>query len=129
MAFQIRNEIGDAIPINKIDEIVAKIWGNPVMDKTYAVPISRDKFPKGLEGSFSFSTQTNWFDSIGWVISSEPVKNWLDVKSGLIKIHLDYILKDENPSKKFESVLNYLSPYFKVIDEFEKKGYKPVHLN
>lgn len=110
MGFQILNAEGEAIPINKLDEIVAKFWGVEVQEKSYARPYKRTDFPKGIIGELQYYACGNWFDVIGWSIyASKTSGDW-----DLVKDYMEM-------SKE--------SPYNKLLTYFKEKSYIPKSIS
>lgn len=118
MAFQIQTPEGVAIPLNKLDEEAATFWKLPVHPKSYVAPSS---------------SKENWFDAIGWYISSPRVyytTGWNNVKCNIYSILLmDLALYPIDVQMlKIKEASDYAKPYFDLIDHWEEKGYIPVQV-
>jgi len=116
MEFQILNTEGQIISANKLDLIVAEFWGVQFEDTKYAEPL------------VSFG---NWFDMIGFGIATNKdwshfgTKSWNSVKVYILHIHTPamVVLSPEEAGVEMCGVMDYLKPYFELINHFESQGF------
>jgi hypothetical protein len=118
MAFQIQTPEGVAIPLNKLDEEAAAFWRVPTRVREYVKPSNG---------------KDNWFDSIGWYISSPRLyyaTSWDNVKCNIYSILLmDLALYTMDVQLlKVKEAFEYAKPYFDLIDHWKEKGYIPVQV-
>lgn len=116
MKFQIRSSDGRPVPFYELDKEAAELWGKPVSTEEYASPYTSD---------------TNWFDSIGWAIAN-PInytEGWEDVKCTLWTIQskelFRYLYAFQAMNTAIEAIKRYLRPYYNLIDLWESEGYTP----
>jgi len=90
MGFQIRDTKGEAIAINTLDKEIAVLWGVECRPKRYAVRNNRDFYPEGIKGDFDFASQSNWFDTIGYMIHAEgkSIQDLIDYYTDVMKEYL-----------------------------------------
>lgn len=127
MSFQILNKEGEAISLNSLDIEAGKFWHGEQFQpdkKYYCLP---PEFPFGA----------NWFDVIGYMIHS-PMGNytsgWNNVKCSLWTLHIrgDYdkaMGEFDVLANEIKQAIEYLRPFFALIDHWESKGYQPKQVN
>jgi hypothetical protein len=136
MSFQIRNKEGQALFINDLDREACALWDKAYDEKQYVTPWKPDPEKSDLENTIS-EVSGNWFDVIGHCIHSPQVdhwgKGWIPVKMSMSLRHVNFALYDYFSKKaemsetldKIKFSLEYLKPYFDLIDHWEAKGYTP----
>ena len=150
-SFQILDKEGNAIPINKLDEIAAKFWNQEPDSKKYAVPLPQSAFKDELD----FCIQGNWFDVIGWNIAYQGLncRGWANVVASIIDhMNMNFINTEEGYINKpvelaqFEksgenslslpkeieisiyATLKWAKPYVDLINHFYSLGYIPKQI-
>jgi len=117
-AFQIIDKDNNPIPINELDKQAAAFWDEELHPKQYASP-------KG---------KGNWFDTLGWHIAQQHSSHfygrntWNAVKLSMF-IGLSYdIVEQTNPAAYTQAQINYLKPYYDLIDHWASLGYQPKQI-
>lgn len=126
--FQILDKEGNAIPINTIDEMVCEYWKVPVKKDSYAMPLTRDKFPKDIKGSMEYHMQQNWYDKIGWLISQDKHVTWKSLKGDIIACQKDLLaesLYNDDIMDLIKILRELYKPWLDLINHFESLGYQP----
>jgi len=123
-AFKILDKDDKPIPINKLDDEVASLWGFKAEDaKEYAKELSREEFSKDYKGCFEYASQSNWYDTIGWMIASEG-KSFQDILNYYSEVMKDFIgQKDEDGN-----IITLETIYPKrvlILNTWINKGYQP----
>ena len=132
MHFEIRFTNGLRVPFELLNEEAAYLWG---------IGIARDKykyvFPPNTEAD-TYDENTSWHEMIGLAIMHPQLigaggaiqQNWHQVKESMLQGHIDakdvWEMKTDDMIREIKSSLEYLSPFFKLIDQWYDKGYKPV---
>ena len=125
MAFQILDPNNKPIAIGVLDTEAANLWGKEVDPKWYATPLHT---PEGLSlrDEFLFLRDNlNWFDKIGWLIHASRLETWQDVKDHLYSPFKDI---DGFSESALREELPQYEGYFKLIEHWEEKGYKPQYV-
>lgn len=119
MSFQILNSEDQPITLYELDKEAAEFWDVKMHDKYYAIPKQ---------------SPTTWFDSIGFAIHhpEKYTKGWNDIKCTLWTIQsrslYDVLMTRSVMNIKVHNIREYLTPYYKLIDYWEAKGYKPKQI-
>ena len=127
MSFQILDENNKAIPINLIDEEVAKFWNVEIDKKYYACPKSND------EKTNRRFLARNWFDTICYIIHSQKLENWDLILMAFIEPYIN--MKDEEWNKltyieKLNEIFSWpeQKPYIDLILYWKSKNYVPKYV-
>ena len=117
-AFKILDKDNNPIPINELDRQAAEFWDKELHPKQYASP----------EG------KANWFDTLGWHIAQQNSSHfygrntWNTIKLSMF-IGLSYdIVEHTNPAVYTQAQINYLKPYYDLIDHWASLGYQPKQI-
>ena len=126
MSFQILDENNKAIPINLIDEEVAKFWGVEIDKKSFACPKSDEKL------NFRIMSR-NWFDTICYNIHSQKLENWDLILMAFIEPYIN--MKDDEWNKltyleKLTEIFSWpeQKPYIDLILYWKDKKYVPKYV-
>jgi hypothetical protein len=118
MKFKILNSIGEALPINTIDEEVANFFQVPVQKGDYASPIyvSEEElktlsFSERMDAKM-ISTGYNWYDVIGFRIATEP--------KGIVSPVRVWEVLEEIFNFRSNSIIEKL---YSLLAYWEEKGY------
>lgn len=119
MAFQIRTSEGEPIPLPVLDEEAAQVWGVSIINRHYVTPRS---------------SELNWYDTIGWHIHSPTSRwssGWENIKCSMFVVQVTELalLSYEDQLIKLKHVNDWLAPFYKLIDHWAAKGYKPIKLD
>lgn len=153
MAFQILDNQGVAIPINKLDEEAAIFWGKELNKKSYATPF---KLQEGINSIDEMCS--NWFDIIGRSISSQGdfFSGWSNIVHTMIadligtkfidfsvgydkrNVTVYYpedvlnedggvidVLFPDNIKRGIYATLSFHKPFIELINHWQSKGYTP----
>lgn len=121
-AFQILDKNNNPIAINQLDEEICKLLNIDITPKKYAVFRSRDEFSDDLRGQIEYDTQTNWYDSLGWMIATG--KNFQDIIEEYNNVFKDFLnKKDENGNVLTLEVI--IPGKMKVLNYWINSGYTP----
>ena len=119
MGFQIKNSEGNTFTINNLDKEVCNLWGHPVDKKAYCVPLGRDEFDSSTKGYIEYLRQSNWYDSVGYMIHSEKCSSWDQVINSFKVLYKDIL-------EEYKMSLEVLIPHeMKLINHWNDKGYTP----
>ena len=127
-AFQILDENNKPISIGELDRQACELWNKEVHKKDYAYPQHKpESFPtEEYTSAYNFySTLSNWYDKIGWIIADKCCESWEEVD----KLVMEPFLKIEGITEQdiFE-IRNEWTPiagYIKLIEFWKSKNYKP----
>lgn len=135
MHFHIRFPNGEKVPIGTLNAEAANLWGIGIeRDKyKYVFPKERGINPQG------YNEENSWYAIIGNGITHpklctpEPMQQtWDNVKETLFneQTNMGEIWDEKFGVLKAEilSALDYLEPYFELIDLWYSKGYIPVRV-
>jgi len=124
-SFQILNKDNTPIIINKLDEEVCALWKVPVDKKSYAVEYPREHFSDDRSGAFEYASQSNWFDTIGWMAAEgKSLQDMIDYYTDIMK---DYIGKIDEDG----TIITVESIYPKrmlLLNTWIEKGYQTKQL-
>jgi len=117
-AFQILDKNNNPIPLSELDKQAAEFWDVELHPKQYAAPDGK----------------CNWYDLLGWNIAQQDnskfygIDKWKTVKLSMF-INMSYDLLDmENPADYTVAQINYIRPYYALIDYWESLGYQPKQI-
>lgn len=130
MPFEIRDRFGEPVDNAILNADAMELWEMPVV--FWLSEGIHTVYPKGQ------NLEENWHNNIGCCIEQPyiagkkrmPQQDWNSVKHSLFNM-----LTDEWASYKFEDIVKeinnslvHLSPYFKLMELWESKGYIPVRI-
>jgi hypothetical protein len=127
MAFQILNENKKPVSIGELDKEACEFWGKELHQKDYAYPqFKPESFPtEEYKSSYQFySSLSNWFDKIGWLIS-EGAESWEEVIKKIMEPFQEF------PIDVQEEIENYYLPvsgYVALCKHWKSKGYTPKQI-
>lgn len=128
MAFEIKDKAGNAIPINTLDEEVAKFWGKEVRKKDYASPYDYpDKSSIENIDQLRMAMAFNWFDIIGFNIHCLKKKGQVSWNLVIAEIMDAFDIDLHNfPSlvKSNHDYANFMQHYLDLIKHWDEKGYE-----
>lgn len=125
-AFQILDKENNAIGILELDKEVCELWGVPVHPKRYAMENPREYYPEGIKGEFDFYSQSNWYDTIGWMIASEN-KSFEDIIEYYRETFKKFIGKKDEEGNLI--TLEYIIPKrMLLLNTWIGKGYQPKQI-
>lgn len=131
MPFEIRTHEGEAISVDHLNKDAYATWGIPIQymdnDELIACPPNE--------------AEENWVKVIGFAIENPMLfrkyvmqQDWNDVKQTLFSMQTGDLSNEINLSHKLvvlsaiNNALDFLQPYYNLIDLWDSKGYIPIRI-
>jgi hypothetical protein len=133
MEFQIHDEAGKAITMRQLDNEAREFWKLETTEKNKGYSAYPDvNLDLTVMDNIRKALMNNWFDIIGRTIADHAeCKEWKNVKYKMYMV----LIPESFPTKSYEFQIVYIKsvnelckPYFELIDLWESKGYKPIHI-
>ncbi len=131
MPFEIRTLKGVAINMYTLNREVRDVWN---VEPVYKNQVEIFAYPPN-------DPKNDWVEVIGFAIEKPMLfrehvmqQDWNDVKQTLFNIQMDQLSDEINLSdrtsvlNKVNGALNFLQPYYHLIDVWDSKGYLPVRI-
>lgn len=132
MHYQIRFPNGERVPFETLNAEAANLWG---------IGIARDKVkyvsPKSTEET-EYNEENSWHMMIGHAITHPQIvgaggqmqQTWDQIKQTMFNVQMAggdiWEMEAEEIQKEIQTSVEFLMPYFHLIDDWYSKGYKPV---
>lgn len=135
MQFQIRFPNGERVPLGTLNAEAANLWGIglEMANVVYVYP------PEWRGGKEDYGESNNWYEVIGTAIIYPTLsgitpmqQNWGNIKETLFNNMVNagntWELEYKSTKDVIISIVDYLKPYYELIDLWYSKGYVPIKI-
>lgn len=130
MPFEIRNKDGDKLTLVQLNNEAGILWKIPKAERICHIVEKEFVYPPNIQGNVPVAYSWYWIigDAIERALPTYP--EWSDVKKALMDDQLCHLYDHKFDQFRDEVIrgLNYLQPYFQLIDYWRSKRRIPIKL-